>query len=133
MEEEKQLCELNTIKENNVTEKENSQKELTDDETPAKKFKSNGDASVKEQRTIVNKDLLRKLVSVEEDDASKTKALAMMPSAKVETAQENWKNHHLKHDEVTDYCKKLFKFKYVNIMRFKYVLCCFNPRGIIYI
>ncbi|XP_077291316.1 microprocessor complex subunit partner of drosha isoform X2 [Arctopsyche grandis] len=72
-------------------------------------------------RNIVNQDLLKKLVnsdSAEQDKAARAMAL-MLPNAKVETAQENWKSHHLRHGEVTDYCKKLFKFKIINIMRFK--------------
>lgn len=87
--------------------------------------KENADEEVEAEKIptrIVNQDLLKKLVnsdSAEQDKAARAMAL-MLPNAKVETAQENWKSHHLRHGEVTDYCKKLFKFKIINIMRFKY-------------
>lgn len=77
--------------------------------------------SAKCLKNVVNQDLLKKLVSsdsAEQDKAARAMAM-MLPSAKVETAQENWKSHHLRHAEVTEYCKKLFNFKIINIMRFK--------------
>lgn len=66
----------------------------------------------------MNHKLLRKLVNTDPIANGET-VLPMMPNAKVETAQENWRKFHLKHEEVTDYCKKLFKFKCISIMRFK--------------
>lgn len=43
----------------------------------------------------------------------------VMPPPKVETVTNSWKSQHLTHDQVNDYCKKLFSFKTVNIMLFK--------------
>lgn len=70
------------------------------------------------ETSTMNHKLLRKLVNTDPIANGET-VLPRMPNAKVETAQENWRKFHLKHDEVTDYCKKLFKFKCISIMRFK--------------
>lgn len=70
------------------------------------------------ETSTMNHKLLRKLVNTDPIANGET-VLPMMPNAKVETAQENWRKFHLKHEEVTDYCKKLFKFKCISIMRFK--------------
>lgn len=43
----------------------------------------------------------------------------VMPPPRVETVSTSWKTQHLTHDQVNGYCKKLFKFKTVNIMHFK--------------
>lgn len=43
----------------------------------------------------------------------------VMPSPRVETVNTSWKTQHLSHEQVNDYCKKLFKFKTLNIMHFK--------------
>lgn len=43
----------------------------------------------------------------------------VMPPPRVETVNTSWKTQHLSHELVNDYCKKLFKFKTVNIMHFK--------------
>ncbi|KAI8442507.1 hypothetical protein MSG28_005996 [Choristoneura fumiferana] len=40
-------------------------------------------------------------------------------SPRVETVNTSWKTQQLTHDQVNDYCKRLFKFKTVNIMHFK--------------
>lgn len=45
----------------------------------------------------------------------------VMPPPRVETVSTSWKTQHLTHDQVNDYCKKLFQFKTVNIMHFRYV------------
>ncbi|CAH0758874.1 unnamed protein product [Diatraea saccharalis] len=42
----------------------------------------------------------------------------VMPAPKVETVNTSWKTQHLSHEQVNDYCKKLFKFKTINIMHF---------------
>ncbi|KAG6448407.1 hypothetical protein O3G_MSEX005505 [Manduca sexta] len=43
----------------------------------------------------------------------------VMPPPKVETVNTSWKSQHLTAEQVNNYCKKLFKFKTVNIMLFK--------------
>lgn len=43
----------------------------------------------------------------------------VMPPPRVETVSTSWKTQPLTHDQVNDYCKRLFKFKTVNIMHFK--------------
>lgn len=43
----------------------------------------------------------------------------VMPPPRVETVSTSWKTQHLTHDQVNDYCKRLFQFKTVNIMHFK--------------
>ncbi|CAB3219958.1 unnamed protein product [Arctia plantaginis] len=43
----------------------------------------------------------------------------VMPPPRVETINTSWKTQHLNADQINDYCKKLFKFKTVNIMHFK--------------
>ncbi|XP_059047277.1 microprocessor complex subunit DGCR8 [Achroia grisella] len=43
----------------------------------------------------------------------------VMAPPRVETVNSSWKTQHLSHEQVNDYCKKLFKFKTVNIMHFK--------------
>ncbi|XP_026314624.1 microprocessor complex subunit DGCR8 [Hyposmocoma kahamanoa] len=43
----------------------------------------------------------------------------VMPPPRVETVSTSWKTQHLTHEQVNDYCKKLFQFKTVNIMHFK--------------
>lgn len=44
---------------------------------------------------------------------------AMMPPPRVETVDGGLKSQHLTHEELNDYCKKLFKFKTANITHFK--------------
>lgn len=39
--------------------------------------------------------------------------------AVIETAKENLKNESLAPKQVTDYCRKLFRFKEIRVMRFK--------------
>ncbi|XP_041971984.1 microprocessor complex subunit DGCR8 [Aricia agestis] len=43
----------------------------------------------------------------------------VVPPPRVETVNMSWKSQHLTPEQVNDYCKTLFKFKYVNIMHFK--------------
>ncbi|XP_063368392.1 microprocessor complex subunit DGCR8 [Cydia amplana] len=43
----------------------------------------------------------------------------VMPPPRVETVNTSWKTQQLTHEQVNDYCKKLFKFKTVNIMHFR--------------
>lgn len=43
----------------------------------------------------------------------------VMPPPRVETVNTSWKTQHLTSEQMNDYCKKLFKFKNVNIMHFK--------------
>lgn len=43
----------------------------------------------------------------------------VMPPPRVETVSTSWKTQHLSHEQINDYCKKLFQFKTVNIMHFK--------------
>ncbi|KAI5642221.1 double-stranded RNA binding motif domain-containing protein [Phthorimaea operculella] len=43
----------------------------------------------------------------------------VMPPPRVETVSTSWKTQHLTHEQVNNYCKRLFKFKTVNIMHFK--------------
>lgn len=43
----------------------------------------------------------------------------VMPPPRVETINTSWKTQHLTAEQINDYCKKLFKFKTVNIMHFK--------------
>ncbi|XP_049878887.1 microprocessor complex subunit DGCR8 [Pectinophora gossypiella] len=43
----------------------------------------------------------------------------VMPPPRVETVSTSWKTQHLTHEQVNNYCKKLFRFKTVNIMHFK--------------
>ncbi|XP_028033102.1 microprocessor complex subunit DGCR8 isoform X1 [Bombyx mandarina] len=43
----------------------------------------------------------------------------VMPPPRVETVSTSWKTQHLTHEQVNEYCAKLFKFKTVNIMLFK--------------
>lgn len=43
----------------------------------------------------------------------------VMPPPRVETINTSWKTQHLSAEQINDYCKKLFKFKTVNIMHFK--------------
>ncbi|RVE51240.1 hypothetical protein evm_004044 [Chilo suppressalis] len=42
----------------------------------------------------------------------------VMPPPTVETINNSWKTQHLSHEQVNDYCKKLFIFKTINIMHF---------------
>lgn len=43
----------------------------------------------------------------------------VMPPPRVETINTSWKTQHLSHEMLNEYCRKLFKFKTVNIMHFK--------------
>lgn len=43
----------------------------------------------------------------------------VMPSPRVETLNTSWKTQHLTHEQVNDYCKKLFRFTVTKIMHFK--------------
>lgn len=43
----------------------------------------------------------------------------VMPPPRVETINTSWKTQHLPAEQITEYCKNLFKFKTVNIMHFK--------------
>lgn len=43
----------------------------------------------------------------------------VMPPPRVESVNTSWKTQHLSPEQINDYCKKLFKFKTVNIMHFK--------------
>ncbi|XP_063541170.1 microprocessor complex subunit DGCR8 [Cydia strobilella] len=43
----------------------------------------------------------------------------VMPPPRVETVNTSWKTQQLTHEQINDYCKKLFKFKTVNIMHFR--------------
>jgi hypothetical protein len=42
-----------------------------------------------------------------------------MPSARIETAQENKESQSLTSMQVQDYCRKRFNFKVVKVLRFK--------------
>ncbi|CAG4967953.1 unnamed protein product [Parnassius apollo] len=42
----------------------------------------------------------------------------VMPPPRVESINNSWKTQHLTPEQINDYCKKLFKFKTVNIMHF---------------
>ncbi|CAK1590622.1 unnamed protein product [Parnassius mnemosyne] len=42
----------------------------------------------------------------------------VMPPPRVESVNNSWKTQHLTPEQINDYCKKLFKFKTVNIMHF---------------
>lgn len=55
------------------------------------------------------------------DAAAAAKPLLPIPTciAKVETVSENMKAHSLTPPQFTEYCKKLFKFKTIRVMRFK--------------
>lgn len=48
-----------------------------------------------------------------------TAALLPIPNAKIETVTENLKAHSLTGDQLQEYCKKLFLFKTIRVMRFK--------------
>lgn len=48
-----------------------------------------------------------------------TVALLPIPNAKIETVTENLKAHSLTGDQLQEYCKKLFLFKTIRVMRFK--------------
>lgn len=43
----------------------------------------------------------------------------VMPPPRVETVNTSWKTQQLTHEQVNEYCKRLFKFKTVHIMHFK--------------
>ncbi|CAH2051589.1 unnamed protein product, partial [Iphiclides podalirius] len=42
----------------------------------------------------------------------------VMPPPRVESVNTSWKTQHLSPEQINDYCKRLFKFKTVNIMHF---------------
>lgn len=44
----------------------------------------------------------------------------MKTNAVIETVKENLKKQSLTPDQVTTYCKKIFRFKEIRVMRFKY-------------
>lgn len=67
---------------------------------------------------------LSALLNLNKGDAQNaTKSLLPMPIptciAKVETVSENLKAHSLTSQQFTEYCKKLFHFKTIRVMRFK--------------
>lgn len=66
---------------------------------------------------------LSALLNLNKNDAQTTAANPIMPIptciAKVETVSENMKAHSLTPQQFTEYCKKLFKFKTIRVMRFK--------------
>lgn len=43
----------------------------------------------------------------------------VMPPPRVETVSTSWKTQHLSAEQINEYCRRLFKFKTVNIMHFK--------------
>ncbi|KAJ8711515.1 hypothetical protein PYW07_008757 [Mythimna separata] len=43
----------------------------------------------------------------------------VMPPPRVETINTSWKTQHLTAEQINEYCRRLFKFKTVNIMHFK--------------
>lgn len=43
----------------------------------------------------------------------------VMPPPRVESVNSSWKTQHLTPEQINDYCKRLFKFRTVNIMHFK--------------
>lgn len=43
----------------------------------------------------------------------------VMPPPRVETINTSWKTQHLTAEQINEYCRRLFKFKNVNIMHFK--------------
>lgn len=59
----------------------------------------------------------------DEEQASTTEQ--KFPHAKIETVTENLENQSLKTDQITAYCKKLFHFKTIRVMRFKWVFLLF--------
>lgn len=42
-----------------------------------------------------------------------------IPNARIETVQENIEKHNLKPEQIREYCEKLFKFKTIQVVRFK--------------
>lgn len=42
-----------------------------------------------------------------------------LPSARIETIQENRATHSLNSEQIRDYCKALFRFKAIKVMRFQ--------------
>lgn len=65
---------------------------------------------------------LSALLNLNKSDATAaTKAPLPIPTciAKVETVSENMKAHSLTPPQFTEYCKKLFRFKTIRVMRFK--------------
>jgi len=52
-------------------------------------------------------------------DEHKATPLISLPNAKIETVTENEKAKSLGADQVQEYCKKLFKFRTIRVMRFK--------------
>lgn len=79
-----------------------------------------------EEEAEKQKDLLdqqRSQSTVDNDGAevvmqSATELLAI-PNAKIETVSENVKAHSLSGVQLQEYCKKLFRFKTIRVMRFK--------------
>lgn len=45
--------------------------------------------------------------------------LPVATNAVIETVQENLEKQSLNAEQVTDYCRKLFQFKNIRVMRFK--------------
>ncbi|KAL0867474.1 hypothetical protein ABMA27_008260 [Loxostege sticticalis] len=86
-------------------------KQTKDEETP--------ESSKKEQETNVDR-----VVTNEEVEVPRNRQPVVlpggivMPPPRVETVSTSWKTQHLTHEQVNDYCKRLFKFKTVNIMHF---------------
>ncbi|XP_049532588.1 microprocessor complex subunit DGCR8 [Anopheles darlingi] len=80
-----------------------------------------GDGVPKEQKTLHNAQLSKMIAgatSVAEAQAN-AKLLPLKVSAKIETVTENLKAQSLSADAVVEYCKQLFHFKTVRVLRFK--------------
>lgn len=82
-------------------------------------FEETPESSKKEQETNVDR-----VVTNEEVEVPRNRQPVVlpggivMPPPRVETVSTSWKTQHLTHEQVNDYCKRLFKFKTVNIMHF---------------
>lgn len=90
-----------------------------------------------EKEEELRNDLLKvkddNIINTESEDGNEVEAkcplkTAHIPNAKIETVKENLKEQSLTSVEFYEYCKKVFKFKTIRVMRFKYVILflCFN-------
>lgn len=84
---------------------------------------NSGEANQNSELTTENEVEITELNIVEEVPLNRQPVILpggiVMPPPRVETVSTSWKTQHLTHEQVNDYCKKLFQFKTVNIMHFK--------------
>lgn len=106
-------------KEKELIEQQRQLKELQDKEAAAAALNTI-DEQNEENSKLPNG--LSALLNLNKNDTQSTaKPIMPIPSciAKVETVSENLKAHSLTPPQFTEYCKKLFNFKTIRVMRFK--------------